>query len=324
MAEEEVVRERKEPGSPSQRKRVYEVPSKGPKVVDYDFRHPQRFSKDQLETIWAIYEAFGRAFATSMGTQIGASLEVGVDDIRHLSYQEFISSLPSPTCLGIVNMDPWKGVSLIEVNNTIILAIIDHLLGGSGEVKEAAGRELTEIELEVTKSILERMLEALKPAWAEIEELSLNLRDITVNPERVQLIPPEEIVLAAILSIKIGEIEGAMRHGIPYNLIDPIAERLTSQYKYSSDQEAAMNTEVLENLREGIQGAPVKVTAELGRVQISMGDILGLQIGDVVKLISRVNDDLILKVGDQKKFLCRPGVIGSRMAVQVTQVNGKG
>lgn len=303
-------------------KEWYDVPSKGLKVRDYDFRRPQKFSREQIESIREIYQTFARTFGSTIGGQLRSTFELNVDDICQSFYREFISSLPNPTCLGLIEMDPLKGISLIEVNSTIILVLIDRLLGGHGEVKEVSGRELTEIELEVAKGILGRMFEPLKRGWQDIERFNFRLKDVAINPERLQLLPPEEIVLVAILNIKIGERKGVMRHCIPSNLLDPIAERLTS--RYILEEASQVDPELVERMRQGIEIAPVTLIAELGRAEISMADILGLQIGDVVKLTSKVNDDLVLKITDKKKFLCRPGVIGSKMAVQITQIDGRG
>lgn len=305
-------------------KMAYEISEKGPKVADYDFRQPQRLFKDQLGTVEEIYRIFGQSLATSLGAHARIPLEVKVEKVRQLPYSDFMSSLAQPLCLGIIDIESWKGLSLVEVSTNIILTIIDRLLGGQGEIKGTESqRGLTEIELEVAKGIFGRMMENIRVAWADIDQLSLKLKSVITSLDRAQIFPPEEVVIVAVLGIKTGNLEGIIRHCIPHTLIEPITERLTPQYKYSAEQEMRVSAETVEKLRQGMQEVPITVIAELGVAQIGVGDILGLQVGDVLKLTTKADGNLILKVGDRKKFLCRPGVIGNKIAVQVTQVEGK-
>jgi flagellar motor switch protein FliM len=219
-------------------------------------------------------------------------------------------------------MSPLKGTSLIEVGNLIILTIIDRLLGGQGKAIEELERELTPIELNVSSDIINRMVDCLKKAWAEIISLDPRLEGIRTMAERLQIVSPEEGVLNVVLEVKIGDVDGGMNHCMPFTLIEPIINRLNP--KFATTQEIQRNEEIEKRLLEGLQVVPSEVVVELGEATISMGDVIGLQVGDVVRLGTKVDDELIVKVDKKRKFRCHPGVMGTRMAVQITRVIGKG
>lgn len=291
------------------------------KVIDYDFRHPQRLSKEQIQVVHSIYETFGRIFAASISDQLRTSVELNVNQIRQIPYREFISGLPSTTCCAIVNMSPLKGTSLIEVANLVIITIIDRLLGGQGKMNVEPDRELTPIELSISNDILLKMVEALKKAWAEIVELDPRLEGIRTRADRLQLVPQEEGVLNVVLGVKIGDVESGMNHCMPYTLIEPIIERLSPQYE--TIQEVEKGEEIQKRLLEGLQEVPSTLIVELGEATITMGDVLGLQVGDVVRLETKVDEELFVRVDKERKFKCHPGVVGTKMAIEITRVIGK-
>jgi flagellar motor switch protein FliM len=300
---------------------IVEEKEKEGKIVDYDFRHPQRLSKAQLEVVQSIYEAFGEMFAASISDEVRTSVELKVAKIRQLSYGEFISSLPSPTCCVVVGMSPLKGTSLLEISNSTILTIVDRLLGGEGKETEKVDRELTTVELHISRDPINKMIDSLKRAWKEIVELEPKLEEIITETERVQIASPEEGVLNIVLGIKVGDAEGGMNHCIPFTLIESIIDRLNPQFP--TTQEVEVDENIQRRLLESLGMVPSELVVELGETTITMRDVLGLQVGDVVRLGTKIDDELILKVDRQPKFKCHPGVMGTKMAIKITKIIGK-
>ena len=286
------------------------------KVKIYDFKRPDKFSKDQIRTLQMMHETFARLTTTSLSAQLRTLVHVHVASVDQLTYEEFIRSIPSPTTLAVINMDPLKGSSVLEIDPSITFTIIDRLFGGSGEATKMS-RELTDIELSVIEGIIVRILGNLRESWSNVIDLRPRLGNIETNPQFAQIVPPNDMVVLITLETKVGEVEGMTNFCIPYITIEPIISKLSAQYWYSSIRKGATR-ENFNILKERLEAILVDVIAELGSSEITMQEIINLKEGDFIKLHNaKVTNDLVLKVGSEKKFFCRPGVVGKRVAVQV-------
>jgi flagellar motor switch protein FliM len=288
------------------------------KIKIYDFKRPDKFSKDQIRTVSIMHEAFARLTTTSLSAQLRSLVHVHVASVDQLTYEEFIRSIPNPTTLAVINMDPLKGSAILEIDPAVTFSIIDRLFGGQGEGSKYS-RDLTDIEQSVMEGIIVRILGNMREAWSTVIDLRPRLGQIEVNPQFAQIVPPTEMVVLVTLETKVGEVEGMMNFCVPYLTIEPIISKLSAQYWYSSVRRGT-TTENLNILRERLSGIHVPLVAEIGSMNLTVRDVLNLRLGDVIRLYSvRVGDPMVLKIGNRKKFLCRPGLMGNKMAVQVTQ-----
>lgn len=286
------------------------------KVKIYDFKRPDKFSKDQIRTLQMMYENFARTTTTSLSASMRALVHVHVASVDQLTYEEFIRSIASPTTLAVINMDPLKGSSVLEIDPSITFTIIDRLFGGEGEATKI-NRELTDIETSVMENIIVRILSNLREAWANVIDLRPRLGDIETNPQFAQIVPPNDMVVLVTIETKVGTVEGMMNFCIPYITIEPIISKLSAQYWYSSIRKGT-TSENLNIIKERLDTIDVVVRAELGNVDITMEELVKLAPGDIIRLPnSKINSEMVVKIGDRAKFTCRPGVVGSRMAVQV-------
>ena len=286
------------------------------KVKIYDFKRPDKFSKDQIRTLQMMHETFARLTTTSLSAQLRTLVHVHVASVDQLTYEEFIRSIPSPTTLAVINMDPLKGSSVLEIDPSITFTIIDRLFGGSGEATKIS-RELTDIEISVMENIIVRILANLREAWSNVIDLRPRLGNIETNPQFAQIVPPNDMVVLVTLETKVGEVEGMINFCIPYITIEPIISKLSAQYWYSSIRKGT-TTENLNLLKERLDSVFLFVKAELGEVELSMNDVVNLSAGDTVLLPNaKINSDMLLKIGNKPKFRCRPGIVSNRMAVQV-------
>jgi flagellar motor switch protein FliM len=288
------------------------------KIKDYDFRRPEKLSKEQFRSLELIYESFCRLLSSSLSGQLRMMIRVQLLSISQMLYLEFMQSLPAPTVIGVFTSEPLEGEMIIEVNPSIAFNIIDRLLGGSGG-SEVSARELTEIEQSIFSGIVNKMLSHLKECWAELMDIKPSLVNIEANPTFVQIVPPNDIVVVSAVEIKIGEMTGQMNICMPFISLEPIIEKLSSQQRYSVGQ-ASKTEESLEKMKNVVSRLEVLVTAELGVADVTLNDLLQLQVGDVIKLDTLAKDDLIIKVDEKPKFKCRPGTIGKRLAVQITDI----
>ncbi|MBD5407963.1 MAG: flagellar motor switch protein FliM [Treponema sp.] len=288
------------------------------KIKIYDFKRPDKFSKEQLRTVSNMHETFARLTTTSLSAQLRSLVHVHVASVDQLTYEEFIRSIPTPTTLAVVNMDPLKGNAILEIDPAITFCMIDRLFGGRGVTATNKNRDLTDIEQSVMEGIIVRILANMREAWTQVIDLRPRLGQIETNPQFAQIVPPSEMVVLITLEAKVGDEEGMMNFCIPYLTIEPIVSKLSSQFWFSSVRRSS-TTQYLGTLKEKLASVDMEVVAEVGSINLSVRDVLSLRTGDIVRLSNtRVGDALALSVGNKKKFYCQPGVVGKKMAVQVT------
>jgi flagellar motor switch protein FliM len=292
------------------------------KIKIYDFKRPDKFSKEQIRTVSIMHETFARLTTTSLSANLRSLVQVHVASVDQLTYEEFIRSIPNPTTLAVINMDPLKGSAILEIDPAITFSIIDRLFGGKGEGTKVT-RDLTDIEQSVMEGIIVRILGNMREAWSQVIDLRPRLGQIETNPQFAQIVPPTEMVVLVTLETKVGEVEGMMNFCIPYLTIEPIISKLSAQYWYSSVRRGT-TTENLNTLRDRLAAIEVDVVAEIGRLQLTMREVLSLSLGDVIRLQNvRISDSMSLNVGNKTKFLCKPGLLGKKLAVQIIkQIKG--
>jgi flagellar motor switch protein FliM len=286
------------------------------KIKIYDFKRPDKFSKEQIRTVSIMHETFARLTTTSLSANLRSLVHVHVASVDQLTYEEFIRSIPNPTTLAVINMDPLKGSAVLEIDPSVTFSIIDRLFGGKGEGTKVT-RDLSDIEQSVMEGIIVRILGNMREAWSQVIDLRPRLGQIETNPQFAQIVPPTEMVVLVTLETKVGEVEGMMNFCIPYLTIEPIISKLSAQYWYSSVRRGT-TTENLNILRERLSSIEVTVAAEIGKMDLTVRDVLALKQGDVIRLSNtRIGDPMVLKVGNKPKFTCRPGVVGNKLAVMI-------
>ena len=286
------------------------------KVKIYDFRRPDKFSKDQIRTLQMMHETFARLTITALSAQLRALVGVHVGSVDQLTYEEFIRSIPNPTTIAVVNMDPLRGSAVLEIDPSVTFAIIDRLFGGSGEATKIT-RELSDIEMSVMEGIIVRILGNLRESWSTVIDLRPRLSNIETNPQFAQIVPPNDMVVLVTFETKVGDVEGMANLCIPYITIEPIISKLSAQYWYSSIHRGEAD-ENMAMVQERLSQVNIPVRAEVGEVDIPLADVLNLQEGDLVRLGNKTADsDMTLKIGQRKKFHCRAGRIGNRTVVQI-------
>lgn len=292
--------------------------SGGPSVKRYDFRRPDKFSKDQLRTLQIIHESFARGASTSLSGYVRTVVEGEVVSVTQASYDDFIRSLANPTLMAVFGVSPLEGSALLEIPPDLSFVIIDRLLGGPGTLPGRV-RELTEIEQTVMSRIIEQILGDFGDAWTSLVDMEPKLDRIEVNPSFVQLLPPHDMVIVIALRIKVRGVEGRVNICMPYAALEPVAPNLSAHYLFGSGQKVEAGKHV-DELRHRVETMHVDVAVGLGETTVTVGELLGLADGDVVKLDTRTGESLVVRVGERTKFYGKPGRVGSRLAVEITDV----
>lgn len=292
--------------------------TKEKQVKNYDFARPSKFSKDHLRTLEIIFENYGRLLSTNLPAYLRKNVQVEVVNAEANTYSEFANALSNPVILGVVNFAPLEGNIIIELSANLGFTIVDRMLGGGGAPLER-NRDFTEIELIILERVLEVCTNLLVDPWESVVSIEPRLERIETNSQFAQFISPGEMTAIITMSVKIGSVEGLMNICIPYSRVEPVIDKLNTKYWYSSMKESDSGAyqEVIEDI---IDYAKIPVKAMLGRSTISVNDYINIQIGDIIKLDTKVNDELEVYVGNIKKFTALPGATSDSYAVRVTSV----
>jgi len=285
------------------------------KVKVYDFKRALRFSKDQIRSLTRIHENFARLLTTFFSAQLRTYVQITVASADQIPYEEFIRSIPKMTILNVFEVPPLDGRILMEVNPNIAYALMDRMMGGKGASINKVDN-LTEIETKIMSSTFERAFENYIEAWGTIVEIDPLLADFEVNPQFLQMVSPNETVVVISLNTTIGEASGMMNICIPHVVLEPIIPKLSVHYYMQTDKKERVPEE-LTRLEKHIQKSEVGVIGELGTSEISIQEFLMLAVGDVIELNKKIEDPLIIKVGDIPKFIGQPGKAGKKLAIQV-------
>ena len=290
--------------------------TKEKQVKNYDFARPSKFSKDHLRTLEIIFENYGRLLSTNLPAYLRKNVQVEVVNAEANTYSEFANALSNPVILGVVNFAPLEGNIIIELSANLGFTIVDRMLGGGGAPLER-NRDFTEIELIILERVLEVCTNLLVDPWESVVSIEPRLERIETNSQFAQFISPGEMTAIITMSVKIGSVEGLMNICIPYSCVEPVIDKLNTKYWYSSMKESDSGAyqEVIEDI---IDYAKIPVKAMLGRSTISVNDYINIQIGDIIKLDTKVNDELEVYVGNIKKFTALPGATSDSYAVRVT------
>ncbi len=295
-----------------------DLQSEGHNVKIYDFKSPDRFSKDQLRTLQMIYENYSRSISTTLSTFLRKLVVVNVASVDQISFEHFTKTVMNPSTLVIVDMYPLKGSAIMEIPPVLTFAFIERLLGGQGDTLKNP-RELTDIELSVIEGVIMRLITNLKEAWSSIIDFKPKIEGIETNIQFTQLVPINDTVVLVTLETRIGKLEGSLLFCIPYLTLESIVNRLSARNIYISyRKEQGINSMVM---RQHLVNLNLDLTVELGETSIRAKEIFDLQKGSVIDLDIPVNSLLKMNVGNKLKYLVRPGKLGKSLGVVVAGVS---
>lgn len=295
---------------------IKETPDR--QVKNYDFKRPSKFSKEHLRTLEIIFEHYGRLLSTNLPAHLRMNVQVSVASSETVTFSEFTNALSNPVILGIVNFSPLRGNIIIELQANLGYVMIDRMLGGLGVPLEK-NRDFSEIELSIIDKIMLTCMTLLREPWKNVVDLEPFMERIETNPQFAQIMAANEMIAIVTLNIKVGDSEGFMNVCLPFATLENIMDKLNTKYWYSTMQENRdQNYE--EYIEALIRKVDIPVKAVLGKSSISVSDFLGLQVGDCIRLNTKVDSEMDVYVGNIKKFTALPGASNDAYAVRVTTV----
>ena len=285
-------------------------------IRTYDFKRPERVSKDQMRAFEGLHERFARNLGAALSGYLRTIIEVKVRSTEQLTYAEFTYSLPTPTSFTLLSCSPLEGQICLEISPLIIYPVLDRMLGGSNAELYIPQRPLTQIEQRLANRIIERALDALSEAWGTVTDVEFEVKQHESNPQLVQIVAPNEVVIVIGFEIKMGNRAGSMSLCIPYTVIEPVMGRLTAQdwfnYRKRGGQEEHQGS-----LQENLSEAKLGVRTYLGQTTIKVRDLLSLSVGDVIRLPKEVTEDLVMRVEGKSKFAGRIGQFRGNKAFKI-------
>jgi flagellar motor switch protein FliM len=287
------------------------------KAPPYDFRRPDRIAKDQLRAIHLLHENFGRSLASSLSAYLRAYVAVNLVSVEQLSFMEFTRCLPSPTSMIVLGMKPFDGNAVLEINPSLVFPILEMLLGGSGKVTTVITREITEIEQSILEGLLRIVLQDLRTCWHAVTALDFSIESHETEPQLLQILAPNEAVVAISVEVRIGETAGMMNLGIPSIMIKMLRQKFDQQWSVRKTQ--ATQDEHARVLRL-IRPANVHLDARLRGPMVSASMLLDLAAGDVLAFDYPVGKLLDVLVNGKLKYRGEVITTGRKRAFEVQQL----
>jgi flagellar motor switch protein FliM len=239
---------------------------------------------------------------------------VNLVSVEQLSFLEFSQCLPSPSIITSLAMKPYDGTAVLEMNPSLVFPLLEMLLGGSTKIATSRiDREITEIEHSVLDNVYRIILNDMRDCWAGVADIAFAIASRETEPQMLQILAPNEAVVAISLEIRVGDSSGIMNLGVPSITIKMLRQKFDQQWVRKSESTPEEQERILRLIRE----AAFSVDARLEGPTLSTQSLLDLKEDDTIVLDYPVNRPLTLKVNGRSKFSGYVVDSGSSRALQL-------
>jgi len=284
-------------------------------IIAYDFKHPNRVSKDQIRTLENMHENFSGHFGSTLSAILRTIVDVDLVSVDQITYSEFIMSLVTPSCTYTFAAPPLEVGCLLDFNPTLTFSLIDRMFGGTGKIMETE-RELTSIERTVVSRLAGKLYHDLERSWENIVKIEVEPKSFETNPQFIQIVPPGETVVVVSFQIKLFQSTGLLTLCYPYVSLEPIIQSLSAQNWIDASKKKTLEADRDTNM-VNVKLIEADVSTELMATTIRVKDFLKLRKGDIVPTESRIGEPASIYISKRKKFLGRPGLSGKHKAIQI-------
>lgn len=286
-------------------------------IIIYDFKRPNRVSKEQLRAIKGIHDKLARNLASQISSVMRSIVEIRLHSVDQMTYGEFLMSLPSPTSFNVFSIKPLDGNCVLEINPSIAFPMIDRLLGGNGDGFET-NRELTDIEINLLDAVLRMIMGRLKESWSMITDMYPNIEAKESSPNVVQIVSQNEIVIMVVMEIIVGNSSGMINLCYPVIYLEPILSRLANRDIMLGETSAKKSRN--KELKTLIGRAEVLFEAILGKAIISVDEFLNLKEGDILRLDRAANDRALVSIDKKELYVAEVGLHRFRKSIRIEQL----
>jgi flagellar motor switch protein FliM len=282
----------------------------------YDWKHPDRISKDQIRSLRTIHENFSRLLATYLSTVLRAMVDVNLLSIDQVTYSEYTMSLTTPASIYVMSSENLEGKIIMELSPALLLFLVDRLLGGGGETM-INPREITLIEQNVVRGIINNMIGILNEVWGQAVDLNCKYSSFETDPQFVQIARSSDTIAVIFIEVKVKNSSYQMNICVPYYMLEPFLPKLSSQAVIGTTKKISEEDRLL--LRQTLQASKLQVAAQLAKARLSIREFIDLKRDDVIKLVTTTDQELPVLVGDKIKFTGFPGKSGRFRAIRITR-----
>ncbi|MBI3542103.1 MAG: flagellar motor switch protein FliM [Deltaproteobacteria bacterium] len=285
-------------------------------VAAYDLTNQDRVIRGRMPTLDIIYERFIRLFRISLSNSLRKIASISIISTDLLKFGEFVNTLPIPSCMSIMRFEALRGPALLVFESKLAYALVDSYFGGTDRpYTKIEGKEFTHIELSIIKKVMDLAIADLEEAWAPVHKTKISFVRTEVNPQFVGVVPPSDVIISTTFEVELENASGTIALVIPYSTIEPIKQKLNATFQAETDSKDKLWTKAL---GEHLHNVETEVVVNLGETAITVGDLVNLNIGDIIPLTQDADGELNLLLEGVPKFKCLFGISRGNRAVQVT------
>lgn len=286
-------------------------------IQPYDLTNQDRVIRGRMPILEIIYERFIRSFRVSLSNSLRKISTISMISTDLLKFGEFVNTLPIPSCMCIMRFNELRGPALLVFESKLAYAIIDSYFGGTDRpFTKIEGKEFTSIELSFMKRVMDMAINDLEEAWAPVHKIDAQYIRTEINPQFVGVVPPSDVIITTTFEIEFESASGTIMIVIPYSTIEPIKQKLSSSYQSENDTVDSLWTI---SMQQHVSGADAEAVIKLGETSMSIGDLVGLQLGDIIPLKQEVSGELSVEIEGVEKLKCLAGEYKGSKAVQITK-----
>ncbi|MBQ49029.1 MAG: flagellar motor switch protein FliM [Zetaproteobacteria bacterium] len=286
-------------------------------VVQYDLANQDRIIRGRMPTLDIIHDRFIRLFRVTLSNSLRKMANLSVNSTGPLKFSEFMNSLPLPSCLNILRLDPLRGAAVMVIESKLLYALVDSFFGGNDvPYTKIEGKDFTQIEIKIARRVVLSAIDDLEKAWEPVYPLKIGYSRTEINPQFVAVVPPSDVVIATTFDVELEKVSGTIKIVVPYATLEPIKSKLSVGFQ---SEQLEVDFIWINRIKEQIMQTGANLLVKLGEANIQMQDLLNLEKGDIIQLDTDATESLDVLVEGVSKFRGIPGILKGNRALRITE-----
>jgi flagellar motor switch protein FliM len=279
-----------------------------------DFNRLDRIPRSQLQALHMVHENFVRNLASSLSAYLRSYVALNLISLEQISYSDFLDGLSSPTCISYIGLQPFDGTAILEINNSLVFALIELLLGGKGQTSSSVKRKITDIEKRLVQTLLRVVLRDLSDAWKAVTEIDFSVQSLSSEPQLMHIMAPSEAVIVIAIEVKVGETPGLMNFAIPALLIKRLRHKF-DQLQQIRRAESTENDQI--HIARLIQEANLQIDVQITGGTMPARTLLEMELEDVIMLEYPVTNHITGYINGREKLMGSLAAKGEKLAFEL-------
>jgi flagellar motor switch protein FliM len=285
-------------------------------IKTYDFRRPDKFSKDQLRTLQAIHDNVARLASARLSARLRTTITMQLAGAEQMVFDEYLQQVALPTQLAVMSSSALAGPFLVDLDLGLAYACIDRILGGPGRLPDER-REPTSIESQLVGRVLSDILPAFHEAWGHLAPFDVAVTETALSPALLRVAAPTDVVAVLTLEVRIAGQTAPLAVCYPHAALEPMIPKLSATAWYAQPDRGAAAEAHVTSLRRSLETVELHAAATLGTAELPVEVLAELVAGDVIRLDERVDRPVLLSIEDQVRAWALPGRVNDRLALEL-------